>query len=370
MIITFAIVIVVILGVIVGSIFAVYIPFLQNIGSIGGYNQAYYGAIAAAERALLVGKFQWVWFQWSGWRQGQNTRWPSSDASITNRQITNQNNEGIQRSIDNRSTQIPVNQGDIPIIFANNDSNQFNILPYKKTINIPLYLDTTSQASDFYKTDNIQTNYQGTQIDISVRIPPKIAQSFGSNNDILLCDTNNNCDRNNDGIYNDVLINRRINGTYNNQSINILPSTSINYASNPIQINTNQDTHIRESIINTYNNIPNIVFGNSRNPIGTDNIQSLNAGGQAGKQVQDMTFTTLFNDIQQWIITLSLDESAVTNNNNVYPFLEYKVQADQDFWLPYHNITASANTQWYQVYITIAKPIIKNTVWGSFTILF
>jgi len=58
MIIAFAIIALIIISGLSIGIYAIFIPFMQNVSSIQAYNSAYYGAIAATERALLVAKQQ------------------------------------------------------------------------------------------------------------------------------------------------------------------------------------------------------------------------------------------------------------------------------------------------------------------------
>jgi hypothetical protein len=66
MIIAFALVLLITGMGIMFSLYSLFLPFIQDLGDIKGYNVAYYGAVSSLERAHLVLRYQDGGFEGSG----------------------------------------------------------------------------------------------------------------------------------------------------------------------------------------------------------------------------------------------------------------------------------------------------------------
>lgn len=115
----------------------------------------------------------------------------------------------------------------------------------------------------------------------------------------------------------------------------ILPTTSLHYYENPITINVLRDNNIRESSINSAMNngfSTNIEFSNtlnnSFNPNISNNLSLLtqhNILAENPEMIQEEDFIYIIQNSIQPELQLLLASPIISSNNNIYPFLEYKV---------------------------------------------
>ncbi len=366
------------------SMYSIFLPFYHNLWDLTDYNIAYYGANASLERGLLASKYHQPGFEWSGWRENHNNFWPASDAEIPNFSRFNYDQNGLSRQIISQTTQIPNTwQGNIPHLLSATWSQDYNILDYQDTESFVMSIDHTNNPNEYYQTPNTNNiiAFTGTQVQATLRLPPKVYEKFWWNSNALLCDIEQaNCDINQDGIFNEAIVARWINGIYEPSSINmpfqIIPTTSIFFNTTPPMIDLLHDNNLREDTINyssyTANNPETLDFSNNFNPI-IHNISYLitqhNVLAQSGAMIKDNPFSTIFHNSHS-VISLNINHPLQSRNQQIYPFLEYKAQFDQNIADRFYHIYGTAKVWNYKVTLLVNKPSLKQSTVGDFTIIF
>ncbi len=342
------------------GIYAIFIPFLQNIWTIQQYNSAYYGAMIWIERALLVSKQQEFWFNGSWWRDTTTSRWPISDQNNGQFGLLSEDNNGIQRSLQWQTNNIPKeNQSNITSIFQTATNNNYNNLSYNQDLSIRLQTNQQNDPEKYYTTEQDIQNFQWTQIQTHIRLPEKIGW--------LLCDT---CDQNDDGISDDIIALRQIKWEYNNKPFTIIPQTDTDRATSMVWPD---DMHIRESTINNTTTNPLLLFWLWFNPLKqSSTIIQHDWFGEWFRDIQTTNFQSLRQDNWTNILTLhyQIIQHAQNNEGFVYPFLEYYIESDDMISDTYRYITGQGKVNPYQVNVQIKKPQQQWQVWSYFSIIF
>lgn len=365
------------------SIYSIFIPFLQNLSTMQAYNTAYYWAIAGTERALLVTRQQWFWFDGSWWRQGETNRWPISDHRTSDMNSLSEEDNGISRTIQWSTNRIPdLEQWNIPKAFSSIDSKNYNTFKAADTLKIRLETNNNTDKDTFYSSDSkIVVKFTWEEIQSHRRIPTKIKEDLGNSNNTLLCDSETNilCDTNQDWVSDDIIIARQREGMSNGKTFIITPVSKNTNSGGDITIDYQQDSHIRESIINNDGItpfIPIVKFNNTMNPIQkttlTSTIDNHNTIWPWWEEIQTSTFSSLLsNPSISWLaIRYDMIQDATNRNWYVYPFLEWYIQADQKFSNTDRHITGIWRSWPYNINIYVQRPQWWNTQWGNFTIVF
>lgn len=372
MIIAFAIIALIIISGLSIGIYAIFIPFMQNISSIQAYNSAYYGAIAATERALLVTKQQKFWFNGSWWRKWIDQRWPMSDYNDWSMGILAEDNNGIQREIIGRTNRIPKEwKWNVPQLFSANDSNNFNSFTIQDTIIVNTEINNNSDQQSFYTQTNNNIQPTRTFINTQRRIPPYIQAQQEDQTNALLCDTFNPICNTNNEIDDDTSIFRQRKWLYNNQEFSIIPTTQIFRTPGATYVG-NSDMHIRESVINQ-NNSPTIQFANTYNPIPTNiNTTTHTTLWPWGDNIKNIVFTDIFNtpEVQGLHLQYSMIQQPINRAWFTYPFLEYAITSDGEISDTHRYIQGESTVGNHQVKIQIKKPQNKQIKGSNFTIVF
>ena len=344
------------------GIYAIFIPFLQNIWSIQQYNSAYYGAVVWVERALLVSKQQEFGFSWSWWRDASISRWPISDQDNDQFGLLSEENNGIQRTIQWQTDRIPnTNAWNITPIFQTITSNSYNSLSYNQDLDIKIQINEQKDPEKFYSQEQDRQNFQGTQIQTHIRLPEKIGW--------LLCDT---CNHNMDDISNNIIVLRQRIGEYNDQPFTIIPRTD---TEKDLDMVGPDDMHIRESIIN--NTSPSIEpilsFWLGFNPLQTASTINEHSGfWEWYESIKTVPFQWLWgdNNTSKLALNYQIIQDAQNSDWFVYPFLEYYIQADDMISDTHRHITGQGKINPYQVKIQIKKPQQQWQAWSYFSIIF
>ena len=371
MIIAFAIISLIIISWLSIGIYAIFIPFMQNISDIQSYNTAYYGAIAATERALLVTKQQQFWFNGSGWQKWLSQRWPASDYSDPSMGIITQGNNGIQWEVIGRTKRIPQEwEGNVPKIFSADDSSDFNVFSLQDTIFVTTQINNNTNPEQFYTQTNNNQELQRDFINTQRRIPPYIKNQQEETTSEL-CDTYNPICNSNSSIDDDINIFRQRKGEYDNKEFSIIPTTQTFQAWGTTYIG-DEDMNIRESVINQ-NVSPTIQFANRYNPI-PNNIDTTKHTTlwPGGDDIKNIVFTDIFNtpEIQWLYLQYIMTQTPISRAGFIYPFLEYAIMSDEEISDTHRHIQWQSTVGNYEVKIQIKKPQNEKTKWSNFTVIF
>jgi len=362
MMIAFAIIALIIISGLGISIYAIFVPFLQNIQDIQQYNIAYYSAIGSVERAMLVTRVQEFWFDGIGWRKDEEVRWPVSDHKPEDLWYNTGINNSMRRQIQWTTDRIPgTGQSNIPQIFVNNTDN-YNKASYAETIQIHPTTKIPNPEQAYIAWEN--KNYTWLYIKTHRRVPASIWWQ--------LC---TGCDENNDEFGDDIIVLRQWQGKVAEDAFTITPYTDVDRDINIVGPN---DTHIRKSIINNSTppqEIPSISFHNTFHPLVNNlfaNQTSHTWFGPWFASIQDYDFQTLWSNtsVDEVFLQYNIIQESIQDNGFVYPFLEYYVDSDMPISNTQRDITGHGKTNPYHVQVRIQKPQNQNIKWGDFSIVF
>ena len=354
---------------IMASMQSLYAPFVEQLTSITSYNIAYYGAMSALERGVLVTRYHEPGFSGSGGRMGITSYGPASDQRVSNFGRISTAPGGMGWSISSAVSRIPLTgAGDVPVDLQAPDSANYNALSYDRASVFTLSQDATTNTGQYYvDVSGANTvDFSGDSLTLSLRLPSMLTGKF--QNGGKLCDT---CDRNGDQTRNHPVVNRSYAGTVNGNAFAISPTISVNYAVTPSIPNDSDDNIIRETAVN---HSPQVIRGPDKTPT----IDGNTAAGITGHNIitsdatlAGETFQDLFAEATGQKLRLNLVKLLQTEQGNIYPFLEYSLTpsagtiADTAY-----TVTATSRVGDYNVRIIVRKPTVRESGVGSFTILF
>lgn len=369
---------------IVGWLYASITPFIYRLWSVANYNVAYYGAMMSAERWLLALRYHDAWFQGTSWlgtgNQSDNIRWVWAPAFG---KFTEDMASDAYRTVESRVQSIPApGKGNVEALFASTGSKDYNMMDYREWLEIPLYIDNTSQANEFYSdvgNTNILAVGWGMSRNIkgNFRLPPKVQLGLWS----TWLDTAQDID--DDTINDDVIVNWWLQGldSLTNEPFSLFPTIKNDFSrGEPLYI---YDNAIRESVINNASLEDNIdtsinpfslpkIGSSVGNALVENNILPLNSQYKTG------TISEILSDAFKPYLTFAITNRMQTTDGNIYPFLEWQIKACEttsascDVLLP----DRFFSLQWvwvvkdYTVRIFIQKPVRKSSNTANFTIIF
>jgi len=352
------------------SVYSIFFPFIKNLGEIGNYNTAYYGAISSVERGELALKYREPGFEGTGgYLTGELTWWPQSDMKPSNEEefgfLSNDPN-GMRWTIKSRTTNIPnTGKGNVEYLVATDDSTDYNMLNYSSTEKIILSYDSTSDPQEYYtEIENIEY-YTGDTLAWTLRLPPKVIAWF---NNELLCNT---CDLDEDRLGDDVVVDRSLEGYKEWMYFKVAPYIDVLYyswSSAP----GGKDTAIRETIINK-NEAGNLNFGNNNfNPISKSKQPTSHiAIANTPENITETFIEMLWNKVYTWLaLNLWLINLLKTSNGNIYPFLEYQFTTSAPIADRFYTIQGNSRVGDYEVKVVVKKPTSQWSIAGSFTVIF
>lgn len=355
MALSFIILTLLIAGSIIAWSYTMYVPFFMNIQQNAQQTQAYYIARAAIERWQLALQYHPLWFAGSGGFDNGEERWPLDQNNIAWEDI---NITKMWWTTNNQ-----------------NEANKENKIYLHKPIKIYLGYDNTTNPEQYYQNISNHTKYEWTEISIDIDIPDNIEAILGETNN-LLCDTENPwCDTNGDMIYDDTIIQRDRKGQEWRWDFNIIPYTSTKRLREwGYQIiNYDEDTNIRESIINI-EDLPTLIFGDTFNPLAQNELPDTqtwhNFSWTTLSGIQWQTFSDILanNSIEYNMLSLHMTHPAIRRDDKIYPYMNYQINWEDKLASPINTIQAYAQTNQNRITIQARKPNILTQEKGSFTI--
>lgn len=371
MFIIFILILLAIMMGILSAIYSVFAPFMQNIGNVVNFNSAYYWALAGIERAHLILKYKQPGFEWSWGFLQWTTFGPQSDILTGNLWLLTSSSNGFAWTITSRTTRIPWPwQGNVDyLLTSGTDSKNFNKLPYYTSEKIILSVDATTGTIFYYTWVSPILYFTWWSFSGILRLPPKAQERFWEN----LCNT---CDTDEDGIADDIVVNRILDGSYNGTPFSIVPTISILYYSWGV-VDTNQDIAIREKVINDtwllyfWDTTPKAYspLANYSNILTEHNVLSLDAASIMPIPFHDLldwTEPVSWLKLGLWIVNLLR-----TVNNDIYPFLEYQFSFPRPVADSFFTLQGIGLVGDYNVKIFIKKSTNEqSSSIGDFTIIF
>jgi len=379
------------------SIYALVNPFIDEMGNMQHYNMAYYGAIAGVERAELALRWHTAWFEWSWWWINKKTYGPDSDHK----------SECIDRkyfwllaltwlkywvfwNIKSMSdTNVIPNTWQWDLDQDISSGNDYYRLSFDRSIQLALYYDKTGKGtincnslSDYYTwvdetncIEDIKLNW----LKASMRVPQRLYNKYNKiSNKNKQLDIDNDSDWND--VKNDIVVNRSLFWlTWDNQ-FTIFPTKDI---ANDWTVK-NDDTNIREDVINAYdnNNPYNIKFDSTSkdtNPNkGWNHTQNVDKFNQSPEDAVSTWFDVVLwsNSTKKMHAKFSLVNLLRYDPNRWYPYLEIQIKANPDNEVNQKIPDVFYHIKWewkvgaYDVRIKINKPVFDVDAASDFTVIF
>lgn len=364
---------------VVGTIYSNFLVFYSNFSESENYHKAYYNAIAALERAELVTKQRSPWYVWNEWRKIDDLAWTWINWGLSDNIISNfsylsntgstPNTSTVFRNIKSRTSRIPdIWEGDIEIMLAANDSNNYNMMDYENAQVFLLYYDD-STWNPYTKTSCSEWDCilsKPTSITWDIRLPEKLRNppNWQSGFDIL--------DTTNPLVWtwpnNDAIVDRQVRWKYKGSPFTIYSKQNIAWKN----IYYDLDSAFREWKIN---NTLKFEFSDHWSPFqdkrnNTIGVAIINPKENEIKNLHNYENLFSSSGTTNPQIRFSLLNLLKDKQNKLYPFLEYFV----DFWTnvadKYYTINAEWNYVDYKVNIIIRKPTSKESVLWHFTTIF
>ncbi len=354
MALSFIILTLLIAGSIIAGSYTIYLPFFMSMQQNAQQVEAYYMARAAIERWHLATKYHPLWFAWSGGFNSNGQRWPSGEDSIT-------------PYIDIATMWRTTNNQD--------ESDKDNKIYVDSSIKIYLWYDNTSNPEQYYQDIPNYIKYEWSEVSIDIQIPSELKEALGEE-DNLLCDSEEPwCDSNNDTIYDDVIIHRDRKGQEWRWAFTIIPYTELAIweGRRDWNVDYNEDTNIRESIINI-ETLPTLSFADTFNPLAQNNGPDAktwhNLSWTILSGIQSQTFSDLLanNKIEYNMIWLHMLYPVMRRDAKLYPYLSYTINGEHKLAEPMNTIQAYAQIHQNHITIQSTKPNILTQQKGSFTI--
>ncbi len=357
------------------NVYSIFSPFIQQLGDITDFNQAYYGAISSLERANLALRYHYPGFEGSWWKIDNTVIGPISDQDLSRYGRLNNGANWMVWQISSMSNwNIPSDKGNIDPDFVTSSNSWFNQFEYFQNITFHLYQDNSNQPYETWSTTSIAWL---NLISGTIRLPVKISTSIWD-----LKDDEHDLDW--DGLVDDIVIWRSLKWKYNSEEFVILPTLYANFSAWLI---LSGDTNIREDIINYISNwLWQIIFDNNKNP-----VAGLGWWGSSLSR-EDIAYHNIipsnsplswnsFNEIFNWPNISEIQLNFFTTNlfegvNWIYPFLEYRFEFKNSLWdkieVPdlFYTLKGTGKVWAYKVQIIYQRPITTQSQFSQFTIIF
>ncbi|MCX6822873.1 MAG: hypothetical protein NTX91_02655 [candidate division SR1 bacterium] len=346
------------------NVYASFFPFLQSIGHVSDYNVAYYSAMSAVERGMLITKYRAPGFVGSGGLLAGTGRGPVSDQQIF---FVTGSTQGNWWTVNSRTTTIPHSaEGNVDPFLITGNSTDYNALRYGISETFLFTLDNAADPATYYSGgfQNIVSVRPGT-FSGELRLPPLVMAHFGNSS---LCG-NSFCDPS--GSTDEVKVNWGMYGSYYTDFFTLMPTIGIFYYSG-MQVNYPYDNAIRTSLFNSNNGATQL------KPSGftlVSNGYALSGHTIVSSQsalLQNENFPALLQDpsVSRFQLSLGLVTLLRSLQGSVYPYLEYRLSFPQAIADRFFTIDGHGRNRGYDVQIQIKKPTIQGTVGGDFTVIF
>jgi len=350
------------------SVYSIFFPFIKNLGEIGNYNTAYYAAISSVERWELALKYRDPGFNGSGGYLNGTGRWPTSDAKLSWEDFgfVSIDPNGMRRTITSRTNNIPAtDQGNVEYLLADATSTDYNMLNYSTAEKIILSYDNTTDTGLYYTGWQNLAYFDGT-LQWTLRLPPKVVSGFWWMPSAELCTT---CDIDDDGLWDDIITDRSLEGYKEWMYFKIVPNVSTLYYSWS-HVDESKDIAIRESIINDTGELD---FTTTFDPILPSNSLSSHVviANNPGEITNSFYIILWSPDTYTWLVlNLWLINLLKTEDENIYPFLEYQLSLSDDISDRFYTIQGNGRVGEYEVKVVVKKPTSQWSIAWSFTVIF
>lgn len=375
---------------VVESLYSNFLVFFSNFEESSNYNKAYYASIWALERAELAIRYHEPWYESNAWWIDGENAWKYknwSDSLIKSDQwdklwfsyLTNPTKSSLFWDIKSQTSRIPsVWNWNVERILSADDSANYNTMWYEHAEIFLLYNDSAREWDNPYVANNINStkdsslSSDSTVINWSIRLPGKLKVPLG------LLDTTHALIENGDysQIWNDAIVDWQIRWYHLNSSSSD-QFTVFSYQEKERNPNGvwSKDSAIREDSIN---NDVNLSFWYQKSPIDTKSDKRITIISPKfydkpnwWEQVSERTLKDFIVNSTGSQIRLSLLNLLKSQNNLIYPFLEYYM----DFWnakVPdrYYTINAEWKYWDYQTNLIVKKPTTQESVLWNFTVIF
>lgn len=357
-----------------------FFEFHENFWEIVDYNKAYYSAIAWLERAELVLKYRQPWFQWTGGRLNGTdiTEGPENDYRQKFWYYSGMENGGSSWKITSRTTRIPQTWAwNIDWMFLSWDALDYNALKYIDRETFIFDVDNTLGV-DAYNIDSSNSNYSyttGLSFSWVIRLPAALSDALGWLKDSCEDGTGASLGTN-PTLCNDAIVSRELDwksssctSINESNSFTIFPKISIFYGDGNTPQIKDDDSAIREDKINSWNIM---IFGENFNPydhLGQDNWHHTMIS-PCEQTLSGFNFSELFEDSQDLHFKLSLLNLLYSKTNQIYPYLEYYFAFSKEISDRFFTIEVRGKFKNYESKILVKKPTSKESILGSFTVIF
>ena len=352
-----------------------FFEFHENFGEIVDYNKAYYSAIAWLERAELVLKYRQPWFQWTGGRLNGTgiTEGPENDYRQKFWYYSGMENGGSSWKITSRTTRIPQKWAwNIDWMFLSWDALDYNALKYIDRETFIFDVDDTS-GTNAYQTTGSLTSIQVENFSWVIRLPVALSDVLDWLKDS--CEDGIGASLGtNPTLCNDAIVSRELDWNSNtcvdsagSSSFTIFPKVSIFYGDGKIPQIKDDDSAIREDKINSWNIM---IFGKNFNPYDSQENGHHTMISQCEQKLSGLKFSELFEASQDLHFKLSLLNLLYSKKNQIYPYLEYYFAFSKDISDRFFTIEVRGKFKNYESKILVKKPTSKESILGSFTVIF
>ena len=376
MVIVILIILLIVWVALVGALYSSFLMFYGTFGDTLEYNKAYYGAVSGLERAQLVLRYRSPWFEWSGGWMWNGDIGINVDHIPSNFSVFTGDTTGILWNISSRATTIPASwEGNVEWMLATGDSLDYNMLDYVNAENFSFEMDNKT-GSPYIKTPGKTKGAQS--FIVRLRLPSVLFTDyeFGKLQEEWI-------DVGNDGISDDAVVDWSFRGNYNSAPFQVLPTTSVRY-SLPREVLYDRDSIFRESRINTLTNTNSyLTFWNTHSPFSphssTPYLSGITVISSQESVISGWAFNKLLTDSTDLIFRTSLLNLLYSEKQNVYPYLEYQLSffgGSNGNGTPtqisdrFYTIDARGKFGSYEVKLLVKKPTIKESILGSFTVIF
>lgn len=400
MLLVLIIILILIWAAVVWSIYSNFLVFYSNFSETENYHKAYYTSISALERWELVVKQRLPWYQWYGWRyrswatsSNLSTwsyhNWDSDWVISSNFSYLSNNWEPskVIRSVDSRTTKVPKTTWNVEFTLRSSDSYNYNAMDYENGEIFLLYYDKSDGSPykkavcpvDSSSTDCVWTKL--TSISWKIRLPKHLVDSWG----FTVLDTwmaliwvSNELPGD------DTIVDRQIRWTYDNYPYTIFSTQKVHSGG---KVEYSKDSIFRESDLNNSSDHSiDFSFWGGRNTIqwihGEWTLSRSQSSvpatiiSQRESVLNGVGFQWLFNNTytKKNQIRFSLLNLVKDKNWKIYPFLEYKINFNVNWWSGVSDKYFTIKWEWafsdFEVNTIVQKPTVKDTVLWDFTSIF
>ena len=354
---------------VVGSLYSNFIVSYKSFAEIDSYNKAYYASIAALERWELVTKQREPGYVWSGgweWEIDINISNNDTDKIDTDfSYLVKSDDTNLLRDVNSKTNRVPkIWEWDVDRMLATWDSLDYNKMDYEDAEVFLLYIDNL--AGSPYTKKSCLSGWDCDDVKVSIeweiRLPEKISPVFWylNTNSWLVVGWNKN----------DEIVDWQLRWKYNNSQFTIFARNKAVVSGAKEQT----DSVIREKDINDWVTLSFWGSEKTRQP-NKNKIEKSDLIVISSENLNPSNFINILNptthsEYSRLNLRLSLLNLLKSENNMIYPYLEYYLKFSSEVSDKYFKIDGEWRYKDYQVNIIMHKPTVKESVLWNFTVIF